>query len=343
MKNLPLAMQSEINCYFFYASPYSILCAYPEYRDYLAECYMQCYGYVVDNLSHMTFAYADGIGYNDVTYCTGPLDIAYLPYNAGIQIEIKKYVTDAIDNDTYVNIFTDEYYIEGRSACQKQHRLHDILIFGHDGDRFHYLTFDRRAYTSSFPRDTIDEAYKSGHSMDKHTEPDQKTEWLGERSIVLMKPKKIQKPYIFSPVRFAENLKLYSRGQFESSYDSFVIPREKCHAGVYNTDIIKYCLNSHEKKIYILYPAIHAWYESKRNLLGKIKYCYEKLGAAESRLLDEYESKVKKQADKVRLSFIRLDRSGNLNIEATNALLTGIADSEAEIIGGICGELAELV
>jgi len=330
MKKLPLNLQSDVNGYLFYAYPYSILNTFPEYNDYLMEHYIRCFGYIAEELNNMAFGYADGVSYNDIFYNSGPLDIVFHSCTAGLQLDIGEYIVSSIDNNNYVVVFVDEYYIECRPAYQKYHRLHDILIFGHDAKNFDCLTFTQGFLFSSFPKNQIYDAYKSGASMDIKA----LGAWIGDRSIVLIKTKPIKKQYAFSAERFADNLKAYAGGKFEALYNSFVIPEEKCHAGVYNTNIIKHCLGNPD--IYILYPAIHAWHESKKNLLAKLRYWYEKTDRENDGLILDYEKKVERQAEKVRLSFLKYQRSGNLNKDNVIHILDDIFDCESDIIGKIC-------
>jgi len=338
MKNLPLTSQTEISGYQFYIFPYTILYTFPEYKDYLTEHYMQCFGYIVDDLNHMTFGYSDGVSYNDMSYSPGPLDITYNSYTVGLQLDVKKYIISSIDNNNYVVIFVDEYYMENRPAYQKYHRLHDILIFGYDDEKFNCFTFDRRPSFSSFSQNQIDDAYKSGHSEFLKLSEDL-SQWIEEKSIISVKLRNVRQQYNFSSERFVKKLKLYVDGKFDDSYSSFVMPEEKCYIGVYNTKLIKYHIDNPSENVYILYPAIHAWYESKRNLLNKIKYCREKNNFTNNELISDYESKVERQCEKIRLSFLKYQRSGTLNNEAVSILLNSIFTHEFNIINCIHDEL----
>jgi hypothetical protein len=333
MKKLPLNAQSNINGYLFYAYPYSILNTFPEYDDYLMEHYLQCFGYIAEGINNMAFGYADGVSYNDMFYDSGPLDIFVHSYTVGLQLDIKEYIVSSIDNDNYVVIFVDEYYIESRPSYQKDHRLHDILIFGYDDDKFDCLTFNQGFLFSSFTQNQIYDAYKFGASMDITM----LSEWINDKSIILIKKKPIKEQYSFSTKRFIENLKLYADGKFNASYNSFVIPEEKCHVGVYDTNIIKYCLGNPD--IYILYPAIHAWCESKKNLLVKLKYCYGKMKCKNNELILDYEKKVERQAEKIRLSFIKHQISGKLNKDNIIFILENIFYWEFNIINNMHDEI----
>ena len=337
MQNLPLTPQTEISCYQFYVFPYAILYTLPEYRDYLAEHYLQCFGYVPDYISHINFGYADGVGYNDMFYDSGPLDIVFHSYALGFQLDIKQYIVSSIDSDSYIVVFVDEYYIEGRPSYQTNHRLHDMLIYGYDDENFNYFVFDRSPSFLSFPKNQLCDAYRFGRSTFMSSE--EKVIWVDGKSIVSLKPKPMQSPYIFSVNRFARNLESYLNGEFSVSYSSFVIPKEKCHIGVYNTNLLKHYVDNTIKNAYITYPAVHAWYESKRNLLSKIKYCYDKANLENSKLISDYETEVRQQAERVRLSFLKYDRNGQLNRSGISPLLGGIVNSERSIVGSIYNEL----
>ena len=341
MKNLPLNPQTEINGYLFYTLPYSILYTFPEYRDYLMEHYLQCFGYI-DERNYMIYGYADGIGYHGDMFCdTGPLDIVFHSYALGLQLDIKKYIISAIDNNNYVIIFADEYYLETRPAYEKEHRLHEIIIFGYDDERFNYFVFDRKPFFASFPQSQIDDAYRFGYDMYMNTPIEARVNWVNDKSIVLMKAKPVQSPYIFSVNRFIENLQSYLKGEFSASYNSFVFPQKRAYIGVYNTNLVRYCAEKMYPvdAVYILYPSIHAWYESKANLLTKIKYCYEKSNIENSGLISAYEREVKKQSDVVRMLFFKYGQNGKLNRDAAASLLDNIFASESNIVGSIHDEL----
>jgi len=319
--------------------PYTILHTFPEYEDYLMENYMQCFGYIDEDFRHMAFGYEDGIAYNNMFYDSGPLDIVFHSYMAGIQLDIKKYIISSIDNGNYIVIFVDEYYIEGRPAYKKEHRLHDILIFGYDEEKFNYFVFGRRPIFSSFHQNQIDDAYRSGYDIYMTAPLEERINWVNEKSVILMKPRPLQNPYSFSGRRFVENLKSYLKGEFSASYDSFVMSGEKCHIGVYNTNLIKNYVDGTAETFYITYPAVHAWHESKKNVLNKLKYCYEKVNLENSKLIADYEMEVRKQAEKIRLSFLKYDRSDKLNRGGISALLDDIMNSERNIISNIYDEL----
>jgi len=345
MKNLPLSPQTEINGYLFYTLPYTILYTFPQYKDYLMERYLQCYGYV-DERNCMIFGYADGVGYHgDMFYDSGPLDIIFHSYTVGIQLDIQKYIISSIDNNSYVTIFVDEYYIEGRPAYKKERRLHEILIYGYDDENFNYFVFDRKPYFSSFQQNQIDNAYKSGYDIYSIAPIEARVNWVNDKSIILIKPKPIRVPYSFSSRRFIENLKSYLKGEFNALYNSFVFPQEKCYIGVYNTNLVRYCVEKlyPADNVYIIYPSVHAWYESKVNLLNKIKYCYEKIDYESNELILAYEKEIKKQSDVIRLSFFKYDRGGKLNRDIISSSLDNIFISESNIVNSIHDELSSLV
>gem|GEM_PF-4751833 len=338
MKNLLLNPQTEINGYLIYTIPYSILSTFADYKDYLIENYLQCFGFINDS-NCITFEYEDGIGYNNMFYNSGPLDITFHSYTIGLQMNIKQYIISAIDNNNYVVIFIDEYYVESRPAYQNFHRLHEIMIWGYDDKNFNYLAFDRKLFFSSFPQYQIYDAYKFGYDINIPAA----TNWISEKSIILIKPKLIQIPYTFSIQRFIKNLEIYLKGEFSASYSSFIISKEKCYIGVYNTNLIKYCIDNPSENVCIIYPAIHAWYESKRNLLDKIKYCYEKVNYKSNKLILDYEIEVKIRSEKIRLSFLKYQESGNLNRDTISLLLNDVFSSEYNLINNIYDELTRLI
>jgi len=345
-KKLPLHIQNDINGYLFYAFPYSIMSAFPAYKNYLMENYVQCFGFMND-ANHITFDYADGIGYNDMFHQCGPLDITFDSYTSGIQLDIEAYIISAIENNYYITIFIDQYYIEGRQAYQDHHLLHEILIFGYDDEKFYYLAFNEneKFAFSSFCRKQLDAAYKAGYNINTLAS----TDWIRERSIILIKPKTLRNSYHFSGERFVLKLKSYLNGEFSDFYNSFVISKERCQIGVYNTNILKQCISDTQYDINdISYPLIHAWYESKRNLLNKIQYYYLEMNynnSTSDKLLIEYEKKVERQSNALRLLFLKYRRSKTMHKINRNwfiQLLNDIFNSEIEIIEKIIFEIKRI-
>ena len=336
MKNLPLIIQTEINGYQFYMFPYTIIRTFPEYENYLMENYMQCFGYVDDDFKHMAFGYEDGVSYNDMFYTSGPLELAFYSYEIGIQIDIRQYIIFSIENNAYISIMVDEYYVEGRPAYQKHHLLHDILIWGYDDKKFNYLAFDGSQSLSllSFPQNQIVDAYKYGYSMFTNLPETLKSKWINERSIISMKLKNSQKKYDFNNERFIAKLELYLKGKFNELYSSFVITQEKCHIGIYNTNLIKYCMENPCNGI-ITYPSIHAWHESKRNLLNKLKYFYDKNNIKNIELVLNYEDNIVKKANLVRMAFLKNTMGKKSDENETLSELDDLFNSEKYILENI--------
>ena len=336
MKNLPLNLQADINGFLFHAIPYSILNTFSKYKDYLMEHYMQCFGYI-DNTNCLIYDYIDGMAYH--SDIAEPLDIVLHSYKAGLQLDIKEYILSSICNDCYAVIFVDEYYIENRPAYQQQHRLHEILIYGYDDDKFNYMAFGRRLYYASFSQNQIEDAYKSGYSLYIEMPINEKVDWIDGKSVILIKRKQIHDQYIFSGRRFVQNLRTYLHGEANASYNSFMISEKKRYNGVYNTNLIKYCVDNPSENIFTIYPAIHTWYESKRNLLTKIRHCYERVNCKHNKLISDYKNSVEIQSEKIRLAFLKYQESGKLNRDMISVILNNIFDSETNIINEIYDEL----
>ena len=89
---------------------------------------------------------------------------------------------------------------------------------------------------------------------------------------------------------------------FHKEYDTFIKNSERCFIGVHNTQAIIQCVNDHVSAI--TYPAIHSWYESKRNLLTKMKSILSDV-AALTDLFGKYETDIVRKADMIRMVFLK--------------------------------------
>ena len=328
-KDLPLSTQAEINGHLIYTYPYSILCSSPVYKDYIMEHYLHCFVFVNES-NDITFEYEDGVGYNNMYRCSGPFDIVYYPYSAGLQMNIEKTIVSAMEDNYYPVIFTDEYYLKSRPSYKKEHNLHEIMITGYDDKTFTYYAFNEkfRLSFSSFPRKNLRKAYRKGSRMI----PNDAVSWVPGRSIILLKPRCALSEYEYSVARFRKGLEKYISAEPDPELRSFYIPNEKCFCGIKNTDLIKFALENSDKEIGIRYPAVHAWSESKKNMLSKISYYLEQTGYMDGDILDNYEKNVVRPAELIRMVVLKLRRNGRIDSADAIEHLNSITKSESELI-----------
>lgn len=76
------------------------------------------------------------------------LEITYVEPNEILSLngDLLKYIRWCLENDYYVAISIDEYYIKGRKSYQKQHFFHHNLIYGYEKDtrKFLLMGFDNK-------------------------------------------------------------------------------------------------------------------------------------------------------------------------------------------------------
>ena len=68
--------------------------------------------------------------------CNAPgLDIQSFDRNIAIQAQqnITEFIIGCIDQDYYVQLYVDEFFIPDRGSYRRRHFIHEILIFGYDG------------------------------------------------------------------------------------------------------------------------------------------------------------------------------------------------------------------
>lgn len=90
----------------------------------------------------------------------------------------------------------------------------------------------------------------------------------------------------------------------------------------------------------ITYPAIHSWYESKRNLLIKMKSILSDVASLND-LFDKYETDIVRKADMIRMVFLKYRRSGKIKADNTLTLLNELYFREKNIIGQILESINE--
>ncbi|MCI8388384.1 MAG: BtrH N-terminal domain-containing protein [Clostridiales bacterium] len=329
-KILPFNERTDINGYLIYTYPYGILNTHSRYQEYLMEHYINCFGYI-NSVNDTAFKYDDGVGYSTMCHDTAPFDMPFYSYEAGLRLNVRKFIISAIDNDYYPIIFTDEYYLKTRPAYKKEHNLHEIMITGYDDDTFRYYAFNDKFKLSfaEFPQKQLNKAYRQGSRISTQVETSYK------RSIVLMKLKDIQNEYTFSSERFRAKLEAYSKGEFAPELNSFFISKDRCYIGVYNTKLLQYCLENPECSIGIRYPSVHTWCESKKNLLTKLKYYAANSGERIDDALTAYENEVVKQAELIRIIMLKYRRCSRIDAKNTIVLLDALCESEKQILARI--------
>ena len=332
---LSLKHQDTINGYLVHAYPFSILNTYPEYHNYLTNNYVQCFGYLNES-GFLTFDYEDGIGYNHLYHKSDPLEVNWIPYHVGLKLGIAEVIKRAIDLNHYVVIFTDEYFLKSRPSYKQKHFLHEIMITGYKNKVFTYYAFDEnfKLTFDECPQLSLAKAYKKG----RHLVLPEALDWIGKKSIIFMKPRKAFCSYDISKGSFIHKLKAYNSGIFQKEYDTFIKNSEHCFIGVHNTQAIIQCVN--DRVSAITYPAIHSWYESKRNLLSKMRTILFDVSML-TNLFDKYETDIVRKADMIRMVFLKYRRSGKINADNTLTLLNELYSREKDIIGQILESINE--
>ena len=336
-KYMSLKHQTDINGYLFYAYPYTIVNTYPEFKQYLFDNYIQSFGYV-DDSGALTFDYEDGISYNHLYYHSGPLEFHCIPYNIGIQMDIVHFLKQELNQNNYIIIFLDEYYLKGRSSYKKTHFVHEIMITGYRNNVFTYYAFNEN-FKLSFAECTqnhLAKAYKQGKKVVLR----KAINWISQKSIMSINVKPSIRDYEYSKVTLARKLSAYYIGVFQKEYEAFIMDSSRCFIGVHNTQAIISCMTNDESRPIITYPAVHSWYESKRNLLTKMRVVLSDIAALND-LFSRYETDIVKKADIIRMNFLKQRRNGKINADNTLTLLNELYSREKDIIGQILESINE--
>ncbi len=145
VKRLPISTPPIVS-YLHHAYPLSIISAHEETLPWFYSNYIQLFYYFRDGYFHMNFFMPWNLFPSILTS-----NIDNNLFTNVVKRDIAQFLIDCIDNDIYVYVFIDEYYVPGRRAFEEYHFKHDNFIFGYNLEKqyFDITGFKNFTYGSS--------------------------------------------------------------------------------------------------------------------------------------------------------------------------------------------------
>ncbi len=306
VKQLPIKLQREVNGYLHRAYPLCIILAHDNFLPWYHHQLIQIYAQIHDDGYTMVDYLEPEIFYTDIMDC---INLGYGQLQD--TDSIVNFLIDKVDNGCYIRICLDEFYLKGKLFFQKQHFVHEILIYGYDNNkrRFTGIGFDQSGIftTFVFGYEVIAKAFESGKIYYRDTAP-----YAEELAIQIFHPKDTTREYLFNPGKFLCELNDYlnCRGNNHRMLFLFspnmpwrpgnlILPEESLR---YGSEVGHLILDRLERlakgEVLIDYRAMHLVAEHKKGLLVKITYfanCYGIKGEASKAIakfkdiVDEFE------------------------------------------------------
>lgn len=273
---LPLEKNPVIRTYQHLAYSFSILGTDQNSCNWLCNQYTQL---INDGKNSMTF-YLDFLHRQDALEC----ERISCETIKKFKIDIVELIRDKIKEGWYVYICIDEFYIPERDAYQKEHFIHDCLVYGFDDFKkeFHIIGYnDKEMYQDS----------RVSYIQIKDSEP---RYWIccikkSEQYKFLLDINKIY-------IDFKRYLNLMPEiilGDFD--YKSAVFGQET------NDLLIKYIEDMSVKRTMIDIRYIYLFYEHKKCMLIRLKQLQKFIGIGDANVV-EYQKVVSKAEKLVRIT-----------------------------------------
>jgi hypothetical protein len=218
--------------------------------------------------------------------------------------KIVDFVIDKINKGYYVVIYVDEYYLPVKSVYQKEHYVHNSIIYGYDNTTETFLGIGFNAellFTYlTFKYNDLEIAFEKGKSYYHISAP-----WCENNAIELLKLKDYPVEYPFDMQRFLTQLGDYLASVGDNSVIfTYMMSQNRIIHGIDVYDQVVECLNKLlEGTVAIDYRAIHLLVEHKKIMLNRLRYinlhfyndnAFESLIAEFSQIVEQIESIRKK-------------------------------------------------
>ena len=293
-KELDIVLQNEITTYLFRALPLCIILA----KNNLSPWYYQHFTQICSQINsdgYVMLDYAEGYTFYEEV----------LTYNImGIKLlteipDINSFLVEKINNNQYIMICLDEFYLSQKSSFQKTHFVHESLIYAYDDGRkqFKGIGFNKQMsfIKLEFAYTEVLKAFTSALENYQEFAP-----YLVEKGIQLFCPR-IENKYCFDINTFIRDLYNF----IHSIGDNYQINHVMTPTGVYEPEpsefLVKYgfdvyddvitCLNALlEGKELFDYRGFHLIEEHSRGILRRLDYLGSKYDFSDEfkKLTQEY-------------------------------------------------------
>lgn len=129
MKKLPVTLNTKLTTECWTFTRLAAILSSPKYIPWFIERFIYC---VVDENYFFGYSQVDSLealcNYDEIITCKNIID----------KTNIVEKIIQEIDNNGYVVLLCDYYYVEGSKEYLGKHRLHNILIYGYDNESMEF-------------------------------------------------------------------------------------------------------------------------------------------------------------------------------------------------------------
>lgn len=242
MKKLNINIDIGINTALFYCFPLSIISAYPVYKNWIASNYIEIAGGTTqyENDLNSYRYYIDSYCFCDVYSVRDPVLIQNgVSSKILTGIDIHEIIRESINNDKYILLFVDEYYLPESASGNSEHRLHEQLIYGYcEAKRIYYaagFNKDRQYALIEHDFDDMENAYKKGFFCDMHGN----VNWVNDNRLISLAVPDNLSEYPLDRKYYAEKIRSYLSGRLDPKRDYFLSQKiKRCFYGISYYDMI---------------------------------------------------------------------------------------------------------
>jgi hypothetical protein len=300
---LKFSTLDPIKAYAHHTIPLSIGLSDPKYQPWLYEHFIQIFSFVKQNI--LQIDYTEQLRqYREI------LDIIQVPFHKSSTVtDLVSFLINSINNNLYVTIYVDEFYLENRYASNKLHYMRQIVVNGFDAEarffhckgftRYNDATFRDSGYdqyaAETIPFDTLIRAYNEGH--DHYNDP-------LDQYIIIWGQKKDSPGYQFNIQSFITRLNQYinSSGQMLSQtaigQNVFKILEESIYWMIY------------ERRATLDSRAFYVLYEHKQRLHDSLMYIQTLIDPPSEiiqRLTSDYSTLIVAKAQKLFYQYLHFE------------------------------------
>lgn len=288
-KELQINLQKEITCYFYHSLPLCIILSENKLYDWFYLHYIQL---VLTTAAHndgntgVFLDFLEGHNYDVWHNSNEVLKRIYVRDGFFIKnrINILDVVINGINNQHYLIVFLDEYYLPDKANYKKHHFMHESLIYGYDNEKKEILSiaFDKNNIFNKIRYSYSDfcQAFKAKLDYDLENEYG-----FSYANVTLYKINDLIKENIFSIKRFSYQLYKYlfsisdiiDRYYFDAIDGKFSTEARTYSFGfdIYD-QVIKSLYYSIEKCTLLDYTIFHLLSEHKKGLYNRLQYILSK-------------------------------------------------------------------
>lgn len=318
---LAIEDKPESVTYLFYSTRLAVLQAFPGYRDWLYQYFINIVLFY--NPSYINFLFFD----EETEWEFQMQRKGYREIDYGVIIKKTK---EWLQEGVYVNIHLDEFYIRHKDNYQCRHYVHENLIYGYDDRKGCFLAYGfaerQQMKTFKIPYEEYLYAFEKGRLFyfcgAKYLEQE------GNDPITLCRLKEEEKEFLFSLDIFREKIR------------AFIYPKESEYKEgdrhIYGFHVYTYIedeLLAGNREGTVDFRMFQLLYEQKQCIYRRMEYLQNRYGVC-GLPLDSY-AKVVQRFQQIRLLYMmQLHREGKVPGEA------GIIEDE-RVIHRIVRELHE--